>query len=445
MKVRRWIEKILNSLNEGVIITDINENILFFNKACSKFLRRNINDNNELTIRNIFPDSVVQSVVESGIPKLGALLKENDRKYFCNIFPIFSEDKIIEGITIIIFLKDDFYLDRKIKELNKENQCLLDKINYMNRAKYTFENIIAVNNTSIDIKNIARKISKLDVPVLIESEDGCRKEVYAQAIHNNSKRSKYPFITVDCSTSESRILEGILFGYEDNILSDRKRNKKMGMFEIANHGTIFLDKISEIDYSLQEKLLRVLQESTIRKIGGIEEIDIDVRIICACDVNLMKYAEEGKFRKDLYYRIAAFPIYITPLRERREDIPRLLNFYIEKLSNKFKRKICLTDDAKALLCNYDWPGNISEMENILEFLAIATKDGTITKDSLPKAILESSKDMEFKICKLSDKIKQFEKEEIIKAIEYFGDTVEGKKKAAKHLGISLSTLYYKLN
>ena len=159
-----------------------------------KIFEKKFNDNNELTIRNIFPDSVVQSVVESGIPKLGTLLKENDRKYFCNIFPIFSEDKIIEGITIIIFLKDDFYLDRKIKELNKENQCLLDKINYMNRAKYTFENIIAVNNTSIDIKNIARKISKLDVPVLIESEDGCRKEVYAQAIHNNSKRSKYPFI-----------------------------------------------------------------------------------------------------------------------------------------------------------------------------------------------------------------------------------------------------------
>lgn len=445
MKITKWMEKILNSLNQGVIVVDIKEDVLFLNKAYLKSLGKNLNDVKELSIRDILPDSLIKNVVDTGVPKLGVLLKGNDGKYFCNILPVFSEKKAIEGMVIITFLKDDFYLNKKLKELEKSNKYLLDKINCINKTKYTFENIIAVNNTSVATKNMAQKISNLDVPVLIEGEIGCGKEVYAQSIHNSSKRSKYPFITVNCSALTSRMLEGELFGYEDNILSERKRDKRIGMFEIANHGTIFLDKISEIDYSLQGKLLRVLQEGTIRKIAGIEEINVDVRIICACDINLMKYAEEGKFRKDLYYRIAAFPIHIVPLRERRDDIPALLNFYIEKFSNKLKRKIHLTDEAKALFYQYDWPGNVREMKNLLEILSIVAKDGVISVDNLPRNIVESSKEIDFKICKLSDKIKQFEKEEIARAIQYFGDTVEGKKEAAKHLGISLSTLYNKLN
>ena len=241
------------------------------------------------------------------------------------------------------------------------------------------------------------------------------------------------------------MLEGELFGYEDGAFTGAKKGGKIGLFESANQGTIFLDEISEMDYSLQAKLLRVLQEGTIRKIGGTKEIDIDVRVICACNVDLMKYIEEGKFRKDLYYRIAVFPIHIVPLRERREDIPYLLDLYLEKLSNKFRRKISLTDKAKASLYNYDWPGNVREMRNVLEFSAIMATDGFIREENLPTPITENSKESEPKFYKLSDKIKKFEREEINKAIEYFGDTVNGKKEAAKHLGISLSTLYYKLS
>ncbi|MCU6396722.1 sigma-54 factor interaction domain-containing protein, partial [Enterobacter quasiroggenkampii] len=136
-----------------------------------------------------------------------------------------------------------------------------------------------------------------------------------------SERSKYPFVVVNCSTLTPTMLEGELFGYEDGVFTAGKKGRKIGLLERANQGTIFLDNIYEMDYSLQTKLLRVLQEGSIRKVGGIKEIDIDVRIICACNVDLMKYTEEGKFRKDLYYRIAACPIHIVPLRERREDIP----------------------------------------------------------------------------------------------------------------------------
>ncbi|MDU1350927.1 sigma-54-dependent Fis family transcriptional regulator [uncultured Clostridium sp.] len=445
MKITEWMEKIFNSLNEGVLIVDRDGNILFFNKAYSNFIGKNLNDVKGLPIRDIRPGSVIQDVMETGVAKLGLLRKESNDEYFCNISPIISDGKTIGGISTVTFLRDAVYLSKKIKELEKKNKYLMEKIHRTNGTKYTFDNIIAVNENSILTKNIAKKIAHSDISVLIEGESGSGKEVYAQSIHNESERGKYPFVAINCSTLAPTMLEGELFGYEDGAFTGAKKGGKIGLFESANQGTIFLDEISEMDYSLQAKLLRVLQEGTIRKIGGTKEIDIDVRVICACNVDLMKYIEEGKFRKDLYYRIAVFPIHIVPLRERREDIPYLLDLYLEKLSNKFRRKISLTDKAKASLYNYDWPGNVREMRNVLEFSAIMATDGFIREENLPTPITESSKESEPKFYKLSDKIKKFEREEINKAIEYFGDTVNGKKEAAKHLGISLSTLYYKLS
>lgn len=445
MKITEWMKKIFNSLSEGILIIDKDENILFFNKVYSRLLGKNLDDDKRLPIRNICSESVIQDVIETGLPKIGVLCEESNEEYFCDIFPINSDKKAIEGIFIVIFLNSDIYLNKKIKELERENKYLVEKIQSTNGAKYTFENIIAVNDASMLTKNIAQKIAHSDVPVLIEGEYGSGKEVYAQSIHNESGRSKYPFLAVNCSTLKPTMLEGKLFGYEDGIFTEGKEGRKIGLFERVNQGTIFLDNIHEMDYSLQTKLLRVLQEGSIRKVGGIKEIDIDVRIICACNIDLMKYTEEGKFRKDLYYRIAAFPIHIVPLRERREDIPYLLEFYLQKLSNRLKRKISLTDKAKALLYNYDWPGNVREMKNILEFISIIAKGGVIREENLPKAIIENSEEIELRICNLPDKIKKIEREEISKAIEYFGDTVDGKKEAAKCLGISLSTLYYKLS
>jgi len=445
MKITEWMKKIFNSLSEGILIIDKDENILFFNKAYVRLLGENFDDIKRLPIKNICPESVIQDVIETGVPKIGVLCEESSEEYLCNIFPINAGKEAFEGIFIVTFLSDDIYLNKKIKELERENKYLMEKNNCTNGTKYTFENIISVNDTSMLTKNIAQKIAHSDVPVLIEGECGSGKEVYAQSIHNESERSKYPFVAVNCSTLTSTMLEGELFGYEDGVFTAGKKGRKIGLLEMANQGTIFLDNIYEIDYSLQTKLLRVLQEGSIRKVGGIKEIDIDVRIICACDVDLMKYTEEGKFRKDLYYRIAAFPIHIVPLRERREDIPYLLEFYLQKLSNRLKRKISLTDKVKALLYNYHWPGNVREMKNILEFTSIIAKDGVIREENLPKAIIENSEEIELRICNLPDKIKKIEREEISKAIEYFGDTVDGKKEAAKCLGISLSTLYYKLS
>ena len=215
----------------------------------------------------------------------------------------------------------------------------------------------------------------------------------------------------------------------------------MGLLEATYGGTLFLDEISEMDLGLQAKLLRALQERRIRPVGGVKEIDIDVRVIAACNVDLERYVREGKFRKDLYYRLNTVPIHIPPLRERTEDIPFLAQDILEELSHKLRRPLVLTDEAMELFQAYDWPGNVRELRNILEFSAYLAPGGVISVDMLPG---RQRHQKEAQHLTLAQKTKQFERREIEKLLHKYGSTLEGKKKAAAELGISLASLYNKI-
>jgi transcriptional regulator with PAS, ATPase and Fis domain len=229
------------------------------------------------------------------------------------------------------------------------------------------------------------------------------------------------------------------------LLLELKKGGKVGLFELADTGTLFLDEIGEMDYALQAKLLRVLQENVIRRIGSTQEISIDVRIIAATNRNMKKMVEENKFRQDLYYRIAVFPIIIPPLRERREDIIPLIDVFINDLANKFKRSINISREAIKLLYSYDWPGNTRELKNAIEFAANMTDDYIIRTNNLPKSIqVEGINKNLIELKPLEEIVREAEIDAIKKAIYTYGDTVEGKKKAAEKLGISLATLYNKL-
>ncbi|WP_053955924.1 sigma-54 interaction domain-containing protein [Inediibacterium massiliense] len=445
IEITKWMNKIFNSFKEGILIVDQKTRIVFFNRSYSQFINRDLNEVQGRYIKEIRPGALIPEVVKTGIPKLGILRKENDDEYFCNMYPILSDEEIVGGISTVTFIKDAVELSNKIKELERKNKYLMERIHHNNGTRYKFEDIIAKSKESIDTKNIAIKISSSDIPVLIYGESGTGKELYAQSIHNESLRKDHPFIAVNCATLTSTMLESELFGYEEGAFTGAKKGGKMGLFEAANKGTIFLDEISEIDYNLQAKLLRVLQEKKVRRIGSTKEILVDVRVISACNVDILKYIEEGKFRRDLYYRIAVFPINILPLRDRKEDIPYLIENYLNQLSNKHKKRFMMAQEATILLFNYQWPGNVREMKNILEIATIMSQDGVIRKENLPSIVVDSKlihKDI--KISKLSDTIKRVEQEEINKAIQHFGNHLEGKKKAAKYLGISLATLYNKL-
>ena len=317
----------------------------------------------------------------------------------------------------------------------------LHSISKANGARYTFDDIVAVTPAVARVKDLAQRIAVTDATVLLESESGTGKELYAQAIHNASSRRDGVFVAINCSNFNANMLESELFGYAEGAFTGAKRGGKMGLFEAASGGTLFLDEISEMDVGLQAKLLRVLQEHTIRPVGGLKEVAVDVRVIAACNADLPAYVAAGKFRKDLYYRLSTFPLHIPPLRERPGDIPALAQAILEDFSHKLRRPFRLTEDAVACLQAHSWPGNVRELRNVLEFSAYLTPSGVINQEALPSDLVHQQEDVGLT---LAQRTRAFEKRVILNLLEQNGSSLEGKKRTAAQLGISLASLYNKL-
>lgn len=277
---------------------------------------------------------------------------------------------------------------------------------------------------------------------MITGESGTGKKVYAHAIHNESDRANYPFISVNCTTFSKENLEKELFGLEQDVFYDDKK-RKIGLLQLVDGGTLFLDEISELDYSLQTKLLHVLQEKTLIQVGGLKEIPVDFRLICTTNKNLLELVNQGKFRKDLYYRISVIPLNLLPLKSRKGDIPALANKFLKDLSIKYRREISFSEDVIKILLNYDWSGNIRELRNIVEFLFNISDGTVITVEDLPDYLHLNKKIESYK--NLNDYLRECEKKYIRKVLNNFENSLEGKKKAAKLLGISIATLYNKLS
>ncbi len=232
------------------------------------------------------------------------------------------------------------------------------------------------------IVELAKKVAETDATVLLIGESGTGKEVLARFIHENSKRSKGNFVAVNCAAIPSNLLESEMFGYEKGAFSGAIKSHP-GRFEQANHGTLLLDEISEMPLELQAKLLRVIQEKIIDRIGGTEPINVDVRIICTTNRNIEEEVKEGNFREDLYYRISVFPIKIPPLRERKEEIPELAKFFLRKFSYKFNKNIeNISRSAIELFLNYPWPGNIRELQNVIERAVVLAEKEEITPNEI---------------------------------------------------------------
>lgn len=295
-----------------------------------------------------------------------------------------------------------------------------------------------------DIEGIKEKVLKIkDSPssVLITGDTGTGKEMVAKAIHFSSNRKDSPFIPVNCSNIPENLFESELFGYEEGAFTGAKRGGKVGLFEVANGGTIFLDEIGELPIHLQSKLLRVLQEKTIKRVGSLNFIPVDVRIIAATNQDLEKMMYSGKFREDLYYRLKVIPLELPLLKERIEDIELLSNHFLEKYSRELNKNIlAISDDVLMILKSYDWPGNIRELENVLEYAVNMEEDTTLNFDNLPKYI----KTLKCNDRNIHENRLQREIDLILSTLDKYGWTVEGKTLAANELGISLRTLYRKL-
>jgi len=336
---------------------------------------------------------------------------------------------------------------KKAIELKKLSEKIKKKdIQY--ESDFQAEGLIGKSQVMQEVyKQIGRAASS-DVTVLILGESGTGKELVAKSIYKNSSRRDKPFVTVNCAAIPEGLLESELFGHEKGAFTDAKE-RHIGKFELAKDGTIFLDEIGDMSLTLQAKILRVLQERSFERVGGNETIYTNARIIAATNKNLLKLVEERKFREDLYYRLNVFTITLPPLRERKEDIPDLVEYFIFKYSHKYQKVVTGVDPSvMEILMNYSWPGNVRELENAIAHAIVASQGQIILKDSLPRTIFGNNKQevtsnyINFKdIRPLNEVVAQVEKDMIIKALK---QCKGNKSKAAKILGISRKSLFNKI-
>ena len=312
--------------------------------------------------------------------------------------------------------------------------------------KYDFENIIGKGKAIQDIFSKIKQIADSKTTILITGESGTGKELIAKSIHYHSSRNNKPFIAINCAAIPDTLIESELFGHEKGAFTDASA-KRAGQFELANEGTLFLDEIGDLSFATQTKILRVLQEKEFFRVGGTKTIKVDVRLIAATNKDLEKATREGKFREDLFYRINVIPIYLPPLRERKEDIQLLIDHFINKKSTD-GRKRKFSQEAMDIMLNYNWPGNIRELENVIERVVTLTPDNLINVEDLPQNITNETKaglmkdDILSGRISLDEAIANFEKDIILTALE---KTNYVQTQAANLLGISRRILKYKMD
>lgn len=304
--------------------------------------------------------------------------------------------------------------------------------------------IVSVSPEMDKVKKLILKIAKSNSTVLIRGESGTGKELIARSMHKNSLRTDETFQAVNCAAINENLLESELFGHEKGSFTGAVAEKK-GLFEIANNGTLFLDEIGELDIALQAKLLRALQEREIRRVGGIKEIEIDVRVLAATNRDLLKMVEEKRFREDLYYRLNVLSIEIPPLSERRTDLPILIDYFVKKHTRGTERKITIAADAKKLLIDYSYPGNVRQLESALERAILLCENDTVTLDDLPPEMTQgsgpsSSGDL-FKLPADGVNFEDVERSLIMQAMDRTDNNIT---KSAKLLGLTFRTLQYRL-
>lgn len=431
----QYLNTVMDTLTLGVFTADASGTILSLNHAATKLM-------------NISQDVALGKNIGAFIPNWMQIRDQvaGGKKYL-------DEETVIH----IGSRKETFSLNAYITR-NQENEItgmvtsfremqrvykLVNKYTGMN-ARYTFEDLIGESDQIHRIIEYAKTISDSPSTVLIQAESGTGKELFAQAIHNYSNRSENGFVAVNCGAIPATLIESELFGYEEGAFTGAKKGGRMGKFELANGGTLFLDEIGEMPIEMQVKLLRTIQEGYITRVGGDKVIPVDVRIIAATNRNLLDEVTKGNFRMDLYYRLSVIPISIPPLKDRKEDIPLLIKYFLNMKSMKLHRNVPdMTNELFRKLLAYNWPGNIRELENFIEKFvnldgnidlagALFPAHGPLTIQTRPDFVLEDDP---------LQTLEELERKAIIKAVNKLNKNMS---QVAKSLGISRNTLYQKL-
>lgn len=433
-RLAKELEVLLDSIDMGVVSLDTMGNILHYNsKAVNMFGIKNKGDYVS-NIRELVDDFELDRIVNNKKPI-------RNKKFYYNI-----NGNNLSGIYNANLILVEEEVIGLVVTFNNMNEVISVVNDVMGASlEMTFDDIIGQSTTLGLVKNFAKRAAKSTSTILIQGESGTGKELFARAIHFFSDRRKYPFIPINCAAIPENLLESELFGYEEGAFTGAKKGGKTGKFELANRGTIFLDEIGDMPLHLQTKLLRVLQENLISRIGCRGFIPIDVRIIAATNKKLDDMVEDGEFREDLYYRLNVIPLYIPPLRERKEDISVLANKFVDKFNYKLNKNILEIDQAVVeAFMDYGWPGNVRELENTIEYSVNMATSNSISINDLPKRIGVSKQMSSSNYSQRIMPLKELEKKEIIKAVEKFGKSKKAMEKASEALGISRATIYRKI-
>ena len=396
-------------------------------------------------ISDFLEDTICERVLRRriGISGVYSTYKKQDMYGLVHANPIFFGGEFVGVVCTELDVTEARNLSFELEKTNEKLKYLQDEVK--NLSNGVFEGILGKSDKIEKAKAIAKQVAKTSSSIFIWGESGTGKEVFSRAIHEQSGR-KGAFVPVNCSAIPAELFESEFFGYESGAFTGANKKGKSGIFELAKDGTVFLDEIADLPLNMQAKLLRVLQEKEVRRVGGEKTIKINPRIISATNKDLEKMVKEEKFREDLYYRLNVVEIKIPPLRERKEDIAILLHHFLDEMCRENgKPRLTLSKEAYKILENYRWKGNIRELKNTVENMVVLSDSSIIEKDDIPNYIVESAKnsnDDEDYPLDLTSAIEKLEIKNITKALEMSNGN---KAKAAKILNIPRTTLYYKLD
>jgi transcriptional regulator with PAS, ATPase and Fis domain len=439
---------ILDNVYKGVVCIDTEGRITFLSRSNEKFYNLKPGEAIGKHVTEVIENSRLHIVAKTGKPQVGVIMQVKDGEYrVVERIPIKKEGKVIGAIGKIMF--DDIekakVLSERIGSLEKELNTFREEIRNLFQAKYAFSDIIGVSASLQRIKNTAQQAARANSTILLQGESGTGKELFAHAIHRASTRRRFPFVRVNCASIPHELFESELFGYVKGAFTGALQSGKKGQFQMADHGTIFLDEISEMPIYMQAKLLRVLQEKEVMKIGDDKPIPVDFRLIASTNKNLRQMVAEGRFREDLFYRLNVVHLILPPLRGRREDLEILVSHFIQELNMRLGTNVTgISDEAWHILEDYEWPGNVRELRNVFERSLNICHDGELDAQHLltyfsPER--EGGEKDQGKALPLREAVSSAEKKAIQRALSW----AKGNKNRASHLlGISRSGLYQKM-
>jgi transcriptional regulator with PAS, ATPase and Fis domain len=422
---------VLNSINEGIVVIDKDGTINLVNSYVKRKLGFFMeNDLLGKSIWRFMPEIAMGSVLNSGDPvnyQKGSIKnKKNIFQIIYSCIPVRISGEVKGAILVFHISEDANKIMHRISEA---------------RDLVIFDDLLGASKIFNESKLKAQVAAKNDSTILLLGESGTGKELFAKAIHSASKRNKGPFVVINCAAIPDSLLESELFGYERGAFTSARKEGKTGKFEQADKGTLVLDEIGDMNMAMQAKLLRVLEDKCIERIGSTKLKRIDVRVIASTSKNIDDMVEKGSFRSDLYYRISTIPIALPPLRKRKEDISLYLDFFRRHFNFILDKEIQgFTSEAQQMLKEYNWPGNVREVKNVVEYAVNMENSAQINVTNLPDRIKNGHNTLVYTLSS-SEKL---ESEAIIKELTKFGKTTKGKRLTAKELGISLATLYRKI-